>query len=229
MRRGSLLPGLVLALLLANVAWYLWPRLQAPAPPVEPEPGVASLVLLSELPEPPPPALSMRDLQPIRLASRCWWLGPLPAGANATVASSALPSGARVEGRPTIDGTEHWVYVAPGESSQPLAALQQQADEMGVDSYIVEEGDLAGYLSFGYFREGTVAGSIFRDRQAQGFPVQLLSRPRVRERDWLLLTPPLRASMNWAVLDQPPPDWRDLSLDPTPCPLEAIAAGPPIE
>ena len=113
--------------------------------------------------------------------------------------------------------------MAPGEGSRPLQTILQQAQAMGVDSYIIEQGDLAGYLSFGYFREGAVAGSIFRERQAQGFPVQLLSRPRVRQRDWLLLTPPLRQSMNWALLQEPPPAWRDLDLDPTPCPLGAIA------
>jgi hypothetical protein len=226
-RRSTLLPGLALTLVLANAAWYLWPRLQPPPVAPAPEPGVERLVLLSELPPvetsgAAPPGFTSEQLPPLpalqvlRLQPRCWWLGPLVPGLQAAL--EALPGAVEIRRRPTGEGAEYWVYVPLRNSVMPVEAARARATELGIDNYLVQGGDLAGSLSFGYFRVDATARAVYEARSAQGFPVQVLSRERVRERDWLLLTPALRESMRWQRLDQPPKPWHELRLEPTACP-----------
>jgi hypothetical protein len=183
----------VLGLLLLNLVVAAWfsrhERLVVPSPSPDDKAG-ARLVLVGE----GEPAASRR----------CLLLGPYgdrQAAGRILADATGLDVGGRILQRDIPSGEDFWVYVPVGESSSHAARLSRELTGAGVESFVVNEGPLAGHVSAGLHRTADAAKSQQQRLQILGYPAEIQNMPRLLREYWLALeTPPVPAPEAWRVL-----------------------------
>lgn len=183
------LKSLVLALLLANIGFFLWVRnIADPARPgsVLAGPG---LKLASEVPARARSPVTPAPVSPVAQARSCLSVGPFRDMAEATRATTTLRD-AGYEPRQRAEQGEMpagiWVYVARPEeplASDPLLARLRQA---GVDDALVMPGpDEIPVISLGLFNDPARARVRFEQAQALGLKPVQVDRMRSADVFWV--------------------------------------------
>ena len=132
----------------------------------------------------------------------CWLAGPLDQTAVREAVTGALATQGiqlklvlqRVAAAP-----DYWVYLpVEGGGQQPLL-LAAELREKGIDSYAITQGQLAGDLSLGLFRNEEHADSLMSRVRAQAYVPEIYQRPRSREQAWAALREVELAALGWEV------------------------------
>lgn len=204
---------LFVLLLAANIGMGAWlfvaPRERAPALPAA-DPGVASLVLLSErdgslasaaelATAPVDPAAAARD--------RCLRIGPFPSQADLRRAMTSLtPQVERLQFRETRTRQSRGFLVflaAPATRTEALAVARELSLRGVRDYYVVTAGNQQNSISLGLFRERANADRRREEIAALGFAPEVTERVEDLPVYWL----------DVAVRPDAPFDWRDFLPD----------------
>jgi len=186
-----LIRALIVLLLVLNVGVALWWLLRDPAPVASPEasPGVARLQLVDAPsagaggdPSPAPPPASV-------VVTQCHSFGPFEDEATLEKAQSRLqPVVAQLQRRTTWAGTaRNWRVYLPAFAD--IAAAETVANDIAeagfLDYYVLRDGEQAGSVALGLFRNEAPA----RERQAAlaaaGFDAQVAPVGAGPPRYWL--------------------------------------------
>lgn len=194
----------LLALNIAAAAWLLSGSPPVQEQPVQSDPGVPLLRLLSEqleegqsdsaelaaAPEPPPIA----DEQPVPGGFVCTELGPFTSQSALRQATTELAETGRVVANRT--GVErrtrgHWVHLAPADSRERALAIARDLSAAGVrDYYVVTAGDSENTVSLGLFRDRANAERRQGEIAALGYQALLTDRVEDQAVYWLTVAHP---------------------------------------
>lgn len=180
------LKALVLALLLANIGYFLWVRdIVSPAQPgsVLSGPG---LKLAADAPKRAQPQVAAK---PAAQARNCLSVGPFRDMAEATRAATAL-RGAGHEPRQRAEPGEVpagiWVYVARPEDPLATDQLLARLKQAGMDDALVMPGpDDMPVISLGLFNDPARAQMRFGQAQALGLKPVQVDRMRSTDVFWV--------------------------------------------
>jgi hypothetical protein len=203
-----LLRVLVVLLLCMNLAVAAWWALHdAPAPEPPPpatDPGVASLVLLSESPRPPPAASAelSTDPGPLPAGSACLSLGPFEtAEALRGAMNLLLPRVDRIQYREVAATVlrGYQVSLPPAASRADALALARALAARGInDYYVVTAGEAENSVSLGIFKDLANATQRRDAVTALGFAPVMESRTSQEPQWWIDLAAP--AGFDWRGL-----------------------------
>jgi len=197
---------LLLALNLGSAAWLLFGAAgQAPAVPPG-DPGVATLVLLSErdgtgadaeLAAAPETAEDLAN-------DRCRTLGPFATQADMHAAMAALtPATKRIRQRETrtTQARGYWVYLPASPNREQALATARSLSGKGVrDYYVVTAGEQQNTVSLGLFRDPGNAERRSAEITALGFAPSTQVRTEDVPVYWL----------DYALIEGAPPALREL-------------------
>ncbi len=157
-----LLRVLVVLLACMNLGVGLWWALHvdpAPAPLARTDPGVGSLVLLSESPRPPVDASAelSTDPEPLAAGSACLSIGPFnDAGAVRKAMNTLLPRAERIQFREVAATVlkGYRVYLPPAASHADALQISRTLAARGItDYYVVTAGGEENSIALGSFKE----------------------------------------------------------------------------
>lgn len=188
-----------IALLLANVAYFAWAALLRSPPKAPPQithrhdDSLASLKLVRER-----EASRARDLRrvvdrPIRGSSRndgvCAAAGPFQDvfEAEARVQQAAaldITAEIHVIDEPTGE-VEYRVMIPPANSIEEAFRKLRELKSLGIDSYIITQGDDALGISLGLFSTREAAESLQTQRERQGYVAAIDELPQVERQYWV--------------------------------------------
>ncbi|MBN8728312.1 MAG: SPOR domain-containing protein [Xanthomonadales bacterium] len=197
---------LLLALNIGSAAWLLFGRAgRAPAAPPS-DPGVASLMLLSERDGSANDAeLAAAPETAADLASdRCRTLGPFPTQADMHAAMAALtPATKRIRQREsrTTQARGYWVYLPAMPNREQALATARNLSGKGVrDYYVVTAGEQQNTISLGLFRDPANAERRSAEITALGFTPRTQVRTEEVPAYWL----------DYALAEDAAAPWREL-------------------
>lgn len=176
----------VLALVLANLAFYAWWRHIAPQDEAG-EPGRAEKQIA-------PQALPIVPLAPAAQSSvgpgTCREWGSFAAAdlARARQALQALAPGAVPIERQVEESTAWWVFIAPAGSRDAAQKKTAELKGLGISDYFVvqEEGPERWAISLGIFRSEALARARLETlREKRVRTAQIGTRDKHRSRTWL--------------------------------------------
>ncbi|KAF0801878.1 hypothetical protein A6D6_04220 [Alcanivorax xiamenensis] len=186
-------------LLVANLVYLGWhltvDRLESPSsasrsPSTAALPTAAdSLVLLSEQPQPD----KMTGVDPVSAqAALCTVVGPWSDSDEARRARIQLRAAGLagwVEPVRVEKDRLNWVYLPPFESRQRALEALNELQALGVDSFIVKEGEYANAISLGYFSNVESAEGLRTKMRNAGYPVFARETAREVTEYWIYLPP----------------------------------------
>lgn len=185
------------SLLAANVAFFVWHSLSAPAvgpsfepefiPPPVPLSSAKQVRLLREL---APSAVRVRRESPIENPSLCFMVGAFASQVDAKEFMARLAALDVLSFEHPVDlsaGEGYWVYLQPfanrDEARRRLAELQAR----GIDSYIIPKGELENGISLGVFTRRDLAEARLTELKRLGLPVNLYNIERSYREHWVML------------------------------------------
>lgn len=185
----------------AGLWWWLHAT-DAPMPAPEPLPGVARLVLLSEL-----PAATITPSKPSSANVRCLSIGPFTTQDALRSAMRRLtPQAERIQLR-ELPGTEllgYRVYLPPAPSRRDAVTLAAQLRSRGVrDYYLVTAGPQKNAIALGLYRDLASAEQRRAELKRLGVTAVLEARSQALTNAWIDLV--IAADIDWrALLDANP-------------------------
>lgn len=218
---------LMLLLLAANIgvaSWLVLARPPQAAPPALTDPGVPSIVLLSERDRDAAPAAAARATSaPMedgvsRMPEVCTSLGAFDTQADLRSAMNALtPSVERIQFRESSRTQSYgFVVFMPAQPSRDAALeLARQLSGRGVrDYYVVSSGDQQNTISLGLFRDRGNAVRRQAELTGMGFAADIAERTEARPEYFLDYVQRQDRPVDWRALV---PDTRDLTARRIPC------------
>jgi hypothetical protein len=232
---------MIAIVLLANIAFFFWPKppepVQAPTalpavkrlqlvpaeaveePPQEPyrEPEPASQPLLEPAPEPlseyaPEPAL--------QLVQSCWHLGPLAEEAYSEV--RVLLSDNDIVGQVTIElaarQPNYRVYLPTSGEEAEILRLSRELKSQGIDNFQIKEGKLADSLSLGLFNSEEHAQAVESQVEAAGHKARILRIEQGEVQYWVELTDTDLTRLGWVARDGEVEGYTGLDMRQQECP-----------
>jgi hypothetical protein len=215
---------MIAIVLLANIAFFLWPKspervqTQAALPAVkqlqlvgegaadEPqgesyrEPEPASKPVLEPAPEPLPEYAPEPTPQ---LAQSCWRLGPLAEEAFREI--RALFDDNDIDGQVTIElaaGQPNYrVYLPISGEEAEILRVSAELKSQGIDNFHIKQGKLADSLSLGLFNSEEHALQVESQAEAAGHNARILRIEEGEVQYWFELTGKDLASLGWAATD----------------------------
>jgi cell division septation protein DedD len=151
--------------------------------------SASSLALLSEQPQPGKAALAAPSSSQ---AASCTVVGPWSDSDEARRARIQLRAAGlagRIEPVRVEKDRLNWVYLPPFESRQRALEALNELQALGVDSFIVKEGDYANAISLGYFSSAESAEGLRTKMRNAGYPVFVRETAREVTEYWIYLPP----------------------------------------
>ena len=191
--------ALIVLLACMNLGVALWWALHRdpPPPPLPPlEPGVGSLVLLSE--RPPAPVVEAAELSadpgPLPAGSRCMSVGPFDDPAALRVAmNTLLPVAERIQFR-EVAATAlrgYRVVLPPAGSRTDAQAIARDLAARGIDDYyVITAGDEQNSIALGTYKDLPNATNRRDAIAALGYAPQLEPRMETAPQWWIDLAAP---------------------------------------
>lgn len=196
--------SLFILMLLANLGFYGWQLTsQAAETPQLPDtqPGIPSLVLLSERDAATAMPVVAGGADQDQLDLSCHTLGPLPSRVDARrVAESIAADVFQFRQRETREqrAIGHWVYLPAVATRDDALAIARELSAQGMrDYYVVTAGDQENTISLGLFRD---ENNALRRQQlvvALGFPAQLTQRIDETPVYWIDYAADTDAEVSW--------------------------------
>ncbi|AFT72072.1 Sporulation and cell division repeat protein [Alloalcanivorax dieselolei B5] len=151
--------------------------------------AASSLALLTEQPQPDRAALAAAP--PSQTAS-CTVVGPWSdsdAARRARIQLRAAGLAGRIEPVRVEKDRLNWVYLPPFESRRRALEALNELQALGVDSFVVKEGDYANAISLGYFSSVESAEGLRTKMRNAGYPVFVRETAREVTEYWIYLPP----------------------------------------
>ena len=215
--------SLVFLLVAVNTVILAWgllrPDSETPVEtPARPVPlGVERLVLLSEI------GGDVETLAPApvrAVAAVCVRAGPLQEQADAVAVvtrARSLGLGARLSAVDVVSGPpDLQVHLPPLPSAEQASRAVRELAALGIEAYVIPDGDHAGAVSVGMFTEREPANERRGEVAALGYPVRIVELPRTRRLWDVRLEGPGVEALDAFLLGLRG-DWPDLSGDRVPC------------
>jgi hypothetical protein len=94
---------------------------------------------------------------------------------------------------------EYWVYLKPFAAKDLAIKHLKELQVDGIDSYLINQGELRNGISLGFFRNIDTATLLQVQRRKQGHDAQIKEVPRARTEYWVLLTETVTPAIRSAV------------------------------
>ncbi len=197
-----MLRWMVVALLVLNAlvfAWYRYGGMGAPidgslVPALRAEGGALSLLSASSDSSSRDKAVAVVSPEPVKpeadRSAVCGMFGAFPELISARQVRDRLRAIgliADIVGVSVPLRTDYWVHLGPYASRDEALAQLKVLQDAGVDSFLINDGELANGISLGLFRQQGSAESLLKKRQAEGYEAAMREMPRTSEELWVLL------------------------------------------
>lgn len=185
---------LLLALLIANIALFLWGKAGAgyetlreasEAPVVEDN----TIKLLREVSHPEsaeaPPASAQLEQAEQTALPVCWALGPFDSAEPPFALPAELDTLSWRQESYERD-IDYWVLLGPYSDTQRATDLERELKAANIDSYLIRKGRLEGAISLGVFSERLRAERHAEAMSKKGYPVALRAVGEPASQWWLV-------------------------------------------
>ena len=245
--KPGFLHWMIAILVVANIAFFLWPSEPVPEPEQAAIAGIKQLQLLEPLaldesrPEPelepeleqeaepqpqpetelePQPELALESVPELEEPESCWRLGPLDDAPGREL--QALFGSKKVDWQlaevQVALPPDHWVYLQLGNEPAEIKRIRGELQAIGVDNFLITMGELEGSLSLGLFHEEARARRVVSDVAAQGYAAKISPRERSRAQYWFDLSGAGLIALGWPTREGPAPGFDTLQLEQRACP-----------
>lgn len=198
---------LLLALNIGGACWIAFAPEEAPAPVPPSDPGVAPLVLLSELEGNAKSASPMLNSEaaanalPASTDERCLSVGPFQTQSDMRAAMASLkPKVRRIQFRNEVatQSRGYWVFLEALKSREAALGVARTLSTHGVrDYYVVTAGEQLNTVSLGLFRERANAERRKAEIAAMGFSPQLIERTEQLPVYWIDFSVATEQGSDW--------------------------------
>jgi hypothetical protein len=218
------LKGIIFALVLANVGYYLYVHAFAPSSPLLQPPAAQLASGLKPAAAPPAPAAPANSL-------RCVSIGPFSELGDSTRAEATLRGGGYIPRQRTAVGeTQEGMFVYVPIPATPAAAAMQRKMLKGAgfaDALEVPGPNATTVISLGVFNDPKRAQTRLALAQQAGFAAQSVERKHVATTYWLDVDlKPTDSQLNPADLHTEATHGAQLTV--TDCPATQTAAAPDV-
>jgi cell division protein FtsN len=193
-----MLRWMVVALLVVNAALFAWYRYSDAVVTAEPQPAhlfpqgdALHVIAASPVQSGAVSKEAMRSEAVARPKAEpiCGMFGAFPELISARQVRDRLQSlglSAKIIGITVPLRTDYWVHLGPYASRETALAKLKELQQAGVDSFLINEGDLANGISLGIFRQKHSAESLLAKRLSEGFQASIKEVPRESEELWVV-------------------------------------------